>query len=203
MTIAIETQSEPLIVLPETFYRISVERYHQMIAAGIFNDDDAIELLDGCIVNKMPKNSTHTIANILIQQALDALIAKTHHVRAQEPITLASSEPEPDVVVVRGSVRDYLAHHPYAKHISLLVEIADATLQRDRTWKKQIYAYAGVDIYWIINLPDRQIEAYDHPTGSAQKPDYHQITRYGENEIIPVIIDGQEVGALSVASLLP
>jgi hypothetical protein len=194
-------QIEKSPTLPETFYRMSVERYHQMIAAGIFNEDDAVELLEGRIVNKMPKSRAHSIVTNLIIQALQQLIATTHHIESQEPITLETSEPEPDVVVLRGQILDY-REHPQAQDVSLLVEVSDSSLQRDQSWKKQVYAEAEVPIYWIVNLPDQQIEIYSDPTGPSNNPNYRQLQSYSIKEEIPVVIDGQEIGLLSVQSLL-
>jgi Uma2 family endonuclease len=203
MTIAIDksAQYEKSKTAPETFYRISVEHYHQMIAAGIFDEDDAVELLEGQIVNKMPKSRAHSIVTNLIIQALQQLIAASHHIESQEPITLETSEPEPDVVVLRGQILDY-QEHPQAQDVSLLVEVSDSSLQRDQTWKKQVYAEAEIPVYWIVNLPDRQIEVYSDPTGPSHNPNYRQLLSYGESDEIPVVIHGQEIGILTVESLL-
>lgn len=70
------------------------------------------------------------------------------YVDAQEPITLDDSEPEPDVVVVRGNTRDYLDRHPDPQDLALVVEVADSTLERDRTAKSastpaQVFRFTG------------------------------------------------------------
>lgn len=193
---------EETISIPDTFFRMSVERYHQMIAAGIFTEDDEVELLEGWIVNKMAKNRPHTKATNLIRRALEGLITAVYYLDAQEPITLTDSEPEPDIIVVRGSLFDY-DQHPQAKDVALVVEVADTTLRRDQNWKKQLYARDGIPVYWVVNLPDRQIELYTDPTGNAASPNYRQLRTYAPDEMLPVILDGQTLGYLAVKSLLP
>jgi Uma2 family endonuclease len=84
-------------------------------------------------------------------------------VRSQDPITLADSEPEPDLAVVRGQVRHYQSRHPLASDIGLVVEVADSSVDRDRIWKREIYARAGLPVYWLINLQEKTVEVYSRP----------------------------------------
>ena len=85
-------------------------------------------------------------------------------VRRHGPITLEDgTEPEPDVVVVPGSKRDYIPSHPIPSQIRILVEVSDATLRKDRGEKLRTYARAGIADYWIVNLVNRQLEVYRDP----------------------------------------
>jgi Uma2 family endonuclease len=124
-------------------------------------------------------------------------------VDAQEPITTESSEPEPDVVVVRGDRRLYRDRHPGPGDLALVVEVADATLARDRGSKKRVYAQAGLPVYWIINFPERKVEVYTDPTGPAEELDYRSRQDYGPADEIPVVLEGREVGRIAVQELLP
>lgn len=186
----------------ETFFRMSVARYHQMIAAGIFTPEDKIELLEGWIVNKMPKSRLHSLVTALLRQALERIISAAYYVDSQEPVTMSDSEPEPDVFVVRGQMRDF-TEHPGPQDLALLVEVADSSLQRDQTWKKQLYARHHIPVYWIVNLPDQQIEVYSNPTGPARNPNYLQLRTYHLSDSVPVVIDNQEIGQIAVQSLFP
>jgi Uma2 family endonuclease len=118
-------------------------------------------------------------------------------------VTGETSEPEPDVAVVRGNRRDYLERHPEPRETGILVEVPDSTLRHDRGFKKRIYARDRTPVYWIVNLVDRQVEVYTDPTGPADVPDYRQRQDYKPGEDVPVVIDGQEVGRIPVAELLP
>src|SRR6266404_5283681 len=112
--------------------RLSVEQYHGMIRGGILTDDDPVELLEGWLVTRMPKNPAHRIATRLLQEALEKLIPQGWYAERQEPITTADSEPEPDVAVIRGDTRQYTEEHPGPQNLALVAEVADTTLRRDR-----------------------------------------------------------------------
>jgi len=183
----------------EPLWRLSVEQYHAMIDAGILTDDDPVELLGGYLVSKMPKKPQHRLSTRLVRDALERLLGAGWYVDSQEPITTSDSEPEPDVVVVRGDPRQYHDRHPGPQDLALVVEVSDATLQRDQTLKKAIYAQAGIAVYWIVNLPESRVEVYTGPAGS----DYRWRSEFGPEDTVPVSIDGVEVGRLAVAGLLP
>ncbi len=185
----------------DLIWRLGVDQYHAMIAAGILTADDPVELLDGWLVYKMPKNPSHRVATRLIRMAIETLVPEGWYVDTQEPITLANSEPEPDVVVVRGDTRNYLDRHPGPKDIGLVIEVSDTTLQRDRGVKKQAYAKAGIPIYWIVNLVELQVEVYSQP--SEEQANYLQQRVYRMTENLTVIIDGTEVSTISVATVFP
>ncbi len=187
----------------ELIFQLSIDQYHQMIRTGILTEDDPIELLDGWLVYKMPKNRPHVMATRHTRDLIERHLPTGWYVDSQEPITLETSEPEPDVCVVRGVLDDYPNYHPRAQDIALLVEVSDTTLDRDRGFKKRLYAQAGIPIYWVVNLQDRQVEVYSQPSEPGQLSDYRQRQNYSLTQDIPLVIDGLEVGRLSVADLLP
>jgi len=194
---------QTLAVPTEPIWRFSVAQYHQMIRLGILTEDDPVELLEGWIIHKMPKNPPHRAATKLTRNALEEIVPEGWYVDAQEPITLLDSEPEPDVVVVRGNTRDYLDRHPGSQDLALVVEIADSTLERDRSSKKRLYARAGIPVYWIVNLPEQKLEVYTEPIDLSQEPTYQQRQDYSLSDEVSVAIEGREVGRLTVQDLLP
>jgi Uma2 family endonuclease len=154
-------------------------------------------------VEKMTKNPPHVVAGILMRTSLEGLQIPGWFLNVQDPVTLADSEPEPDVTVIRGTCRQFLQYHPTAKDVGMLVEVSESSLEEDRTVQLQLYAEAKIPVYWIVNLIDQQIEVYTDPSGPAVQPTYgrQQIFRIGD--LIPVIMDGKEVGRLPVRDLLP
>lgn len=159
--------------LPGVF-RWSRTAYEQAVAAGVFEpgpDEPAwprLELVDGEILTMPPQGPVHAtaidIATDVLRDALAEAGIGDVRLRSQMPIALGEwSEPEPDFVVVRGSARDYLRGHPTDP--LLVIEIADATLKRDRTRKARLYARHGVPEYWLLNLRDRVLEVMREPDG--------------------------------------
>jgi len=195
---------ESVAAIPnDLIWRLSIEQYHAIIQAGILTDDDSVELLEGWLVFKTPKNPPHRVTTRLVRTALENILPAGWYVDSQESITLSNSEPEPDIVVVRGDTRQYLDRHPGAEDIALIIEVSDTTLQRDRTVKKRIYARAGISIYWIVNLVEEQVEVYSQPLVEVEQPDYSQRLDFGRSAAIPIIIEGIEIGAIAVDALLP
>jgi len=194
-----------LRILPpkEPIWPLRVHQYHEMIRTGILTDDDPVEFLEGLLVLKMPKNPPHRISTQVTRDVLGRLVPKGWYVDDQEPITTKDSEPEPDIAVIQGERRDYSGRHPYADEVALVVEVADTTLERDRTSKKRLYARSGIEIYWIINLVDRVIEVYTQPLSNAEEPDYQERRDYSPSEKIPVFIKNQVIAEIVVQELLP
>ncbi len=195
--------SRRAVAPPDLVWRLGIDQYHEMIRAGILTEDDPVELLDGCLVPKMPKNPPHTLANGLTHEAITRLLPAGWFADSQEPITTEDSEPEPDVRVVRGERRRYLDRHPGPRDLGLVVEVSDATLERDRTLKQQLYAASGIPVYWIVNLRDRRLEVYTEPSGPADVPGYGQRRELAGGEEVALILDGVEIGRLAVDDLLP
>ncbi len=190
--------------IPEDLiWRLSINQYHDMIRAGILTDDDPVELLEGWLVFKMPKNPPHRVATRMFRQALEKRVKPGWYVDSQEPITLESSEPEPDGTVVRGESRDYLNRHPNGGEIGLIAEIADTNLERDRGLKKNLYARARLPVYWIVNLVDRQTEVYTDPGGNLEEADYATRTDYRPGDNVPLFLDGVHMADIPVGELLP
>jgi Uma2 family endonuclease len=184
-------------------YRLSVDQYRAMASEGILTKYDRIELLEGWLVAKMSKNPPHVISKGLACDAIWALLPPGWFVATEDPVTTLDSEPEPDLSIVRGSRRDYTEKAPGPQEIGLLIEVANASLWRDRSMKKRLYARSGYAVYWLINLVNNRIEVYTNPTGPIEEPDYLNRQDFGPADQIPLMIEGREVGRLAVCDLLP
>ena len=187
----------------QSFRRFSVDEYHRMIDAGVLDEMDRVELLDGYVVLKMPRNPPHDSTIQRVQKRLFRLLPPGWDVRIQSAVTLPESEPEPDLAVVRGDDSLYQARHPGPADVGLLVEVADSSLDRDRTDKGRIYAQAGIACYWIVNLIDRQVEVYTAPSGATPAPAYGQRQDFAPGSAVPLWLDGALVASLPAADLLP
>lgn len=188
---------------PDTLFRLSVAQYHAMIEAGVLGEDDPVELLEGVLVFKMPKKPKHAMAMRLLTTALDGILKPGVHFWAQEPVTLADGEPEPDGAVVRGDPRDYTQSHPGAGDILMILEVADTTLVRDRGIKLRSYARSGIKLYWIVNLIDQCVEVYTHPVGTGDDATYGQRRVFGSGQDFPIELDAVRQSSVAVSQILP
>lgn len=193
----------PPSVPTEAIWPLSVRHYHEMIRSGILTEDDPVELLEGLLVVKMPKYPRHTTSTKRTEEAIRRLLPVGWYVRAQEPVALADSEPEPDLAVVLGDPDRYVTRHPGPRDVGLVVEVADATLERDRRTKVRVYGAARLPVYWIINLVDNQVEVYSLPSGPGSAPAYRRRRDYGPNDEVPVVIRRREIGSVRVSDLIP
>jgi Uma2 family endonuclease len=189
---------------PVPVRRFSVDEYHRMIETGILTDEDQVELLEGWIVPKMPRNPPHdAVISIVHNRVIGPRLPDGWFCRGQSAVTTPDSEPEPDLAVIRGTEYDYLSRHPGPKDMALVIEVADTTLRRDRTIKLRLYARARVPIYWIINIPKARIDAHTAPSGPSSAPAYGEHHSFGRTKTIPLILDGREVAQIPVRELLP
>lgn len=143
---------------------ISVAQYHRLSAAGIV--PERTELLQGVIIEQMTKSPLHTFLVQRLAGWLAAALSSGRIVRKGEPLTLADSEPEPDLAVVAGTPDDYRASHPTTA--DLVIEVAIATLGIDRA-KADVYAAAGVVEYWIVIPESRSVEVHRGPSADGYR----------------------------------
>lgn len=183
-------------------YLFTVEQYHRMLEAGILADGEPYELLEGLLVKKMTINPPHSVTVSLIDDRLRAVLPPQWSVRPGQPITLSDSEPEPDLSVVVAPVTRYLKSHPTPRDIGLVIEVSDTTLVDDRTVKARVYARARLPEYWIVNIPERQIEVYTRPR-AGRSPAYLSRRDYADSQAVPLVLRGQAVATLPVTDLLP
>ena len=149
--------------------RLTRAEYDQLIEQGVFLPGEAIELIDGQLMVAEPQGAAHYTAIAKTARVLNEAFGQGWHARIQGPIGLdANSEPEPDVAVVAGDLDDYGRSHP--SRPVLVVEVAESSLATDRERKGSLYARAGLQDYWILNLIDRSLEVYREPIPDVAAP---------------------------------
>jgi Uma2 family endonuclease len=197
-TVLTRSEASPKALTDPVPYLWTRAKYEEAVKRGLFTTNDKIELIEGKIVQKMPQNTPHATALTLTQQALQSAFSSGHTLRIQLPLSADDlSQPEPDLAVVVGPPRDYLAAHPTSDKTVLVVEISDSTLRFDQTGKAAMYARAGIGDYWIVNLPEQVLEVFRTPVGDA----YTEMRRLTRGEIIAPLAASET--RLAVADLLP
>jgi Uma2 family endonuclease len=194
--------SPEITPLPPPLHRFTVKQYQRMIETGVLTEDDRVELLEGWIVDKMLHNPPHDGTINRINRRLMRLLPDEWLLRVQSAITLARSEPEPDLAIVRGPEEIYFTRHPVPRDIALLIEVADATLLPDREYKGRIYAQGRIPEYWIVNLVESKMEIYTQPK-AGKSPSYRRRQDHANKEAIVLILEGRPIAEIPVADLLP
>jgi Uma2 family endonuclease len=177
-----------------------VAQFDRMVQDGTIGKHERVELIEGLVVTKMGKNPPHVFAGKLGLKRLERLVSPGWHVGKEDPVVVSEwGKPEPDLSVVRGTENDYLDRAVTATDVGLVVEIAESSLVTDRTEMNKVYARAGIPVYWIINLVDRQVEVYTQPSNDG----YRSREDFAWDQDVPVVIEGREVGRIAVSDIVP
>jgi len=182
--------------------RWTKREYYRLAELGFFRGQ-RVELLEGRIVVQSPQKAPHTASVDRVFRVLNRLFGSGFWVRPRYPLDLGQTiEPEPNVSVVEGEPEQFERSHPTSA--SLLVEISTTTLSYDRRRKGSLYARAGIKHYWIVNVPDRQLEVYRAPIPDAR---YKYKYRYSSRtDLLPTATVSPLAlpqAVIAVADLLP
>jgi len=138
--------------------------------AGIFTEDDRVELLAGQIVDMTPIGSRHAGCVTLLTHLFAPHVGEAFQLRIQHPVQLDDySEPQPDVAVVKPRANFYRDAHPRPSDVLLLIEVADTSIEIDRTEKIPLYARSGVPEVWIVDLNAGQVDVYRDPASGGYR----------------------------------
>ena len=178
------------------------EDYEKMVEIGIIPSDTRVELIEGKVIEMSPQKRSHAIAISLTGDMLRRLFGEGYTIEIQVPMAAdPRSQPEPDIMVLKGSARDHAEHPATAL---LLVEVSDASLIYDRTTKMSLYASAGIEDSWILNLIDEQLEVHRRPiemNGQAFGYGYADTSIYMSGDVVaPLAMPEQSI---QVADILP
>ena len=157
----------------------TVSEYYKMAEVGILQPDQNVELINGEILQMSPQKSFHAgVVDLLAYLLREVLDGHQYWVRTHSPVALNNfSEPEPDLAVVKRRSDFYRNAHPQPADIFLIIEVSDTTLKKDRQIKLPLYAAAGIQTYWIVNLGKKEIEVYELAGSEYQ---LHQICKSGD-----------------------
>ncbi len=148
-------------------YEWTVEEYEKLNEAGIFTENDRVELLNGNIVVMSPVGYRHITAVNRLTKFFVRRSRDRFELSAQNPFVLDErSEPEPDICLLDPAV-DRQRHLASAEQVFLLIEVADSTLRYDRGDKRPAYARRGIREYWVLNLQDNALEIFRNPSGET------------------------------------
>ena len=193
------------------FLSFSVDQYQIMMEAGIIEEGAPIELIDGMLVLKDRSHSGDDIMTVgrehmwsirALGKLNDELEPRGYLMQIQLPVVVSRfGEPEPDGAVLVGTNDDYLLRKPTAADVTCVIEVADSSLQFDRTTKLRAYARAGIRQYLIVNLVDRVIEESTDPVAAEGRYAVTRVLRIGE--AFELFLRGEERLTVEVGRWVP
>jgi Uma2 family endonuclease len=187
-------------MFPPTLYRLSIAQYEAMVASGVFTKRDRLQLINGLLVVKRIKDPPQAAACDGVRLAIEPLLPVGWYFRPDKPLKIPNciSVPEPDIVVARGTWRDYDVRHPEPSQVPLVVEVSSSSLLEDRQMAL-VYGSGGVAVYLIVNLIDRQVEVHTDPGPDG----YRTVQVFLSDQTVPLFLEGMELGRIAVTDILP
>jgi Uma2 family endonuclease len=160
-------------------WQFTIADYARMREVGILTEDDRVELLDGEVRPMSPIGPFHAALVNLLIVLLSRQLGNRAIVSVQNPIQLNDySEPQPDISLLQPREDFYAAGHPRPDDVLIVIEVADSSIEYDRTEKLPRYAQAGISEVWIVDVEKQAIEQYTDPRNGR----YHQarLAEHGE-----------------------
>jgi len=153
---------------------------------GILSEDERVELIDGVIIEMSPIGSKHAATvNKLAQIFYRRLSPSEATITVQNPVILDDgTEPQPDIAILNHKDDAYADAHPSPPDVLLIVEVADTSIEDDRSVKLPRYAASGIPEVWIVNILERMIEVYHTPAGKSEIGRYKIRVEYYEGETL-------------------
>jgi Uma2 family endonuclease len=160
--VGLTASADAIRLLGSELRRMDVTDYHRMIKAGIFDEDERVELLEGVIVTMSPQNPDHALVVERLTNPRFLRSPADFVIRCQLPLLLSDTdEPEPDVAIIHCDTPRSRQQHPTTARI--VFEVASGSLRIDREVKAALYARAAIPEYVIVNLKDDSLEVHRDP----------------------------------------
>ena len=159
----------------------SVKEYDELIDTGFFTGKKRVELIEGELIEKMTQGDPHIgcinrLNRIFTRNLGDDFIVSIQNAIVVNPY----SAPEPDVAILRFREDFYASGKAKPEDVFLVVEVSDSTVRYDRQTKMPLYAAAGIEEAWLVNLPRKVLEVYRSPVGGK----YGVVQKLGKTDSI-------------------
>ncbi len=159
----------------------TVQEYHLMNEAGVFRDNERVELIEGEIIQMAAIGRRHAARVDRLAEFFYDQVRTSAIVRVQNPICLNdNSEPQPDIALVQRRADFYEESLPNSQDVLLLVEVADSTVNYDRDVKIPHYARSGIQEVWLWDLEANCLEVYRDPTTNG----YISMQRFERGQLV-------------------
>jgi Uma2 family endonuclease len=152
-------------------------------AAGLF-EQERLELVDGELISHMGRNRPHVNACMLMLEWLQETFGK-RFVNVEAPIDVSPadnvwSEPVPDLLVLKREYSNFTTGNPQPDDLALVIEVSDISVAFDLTTKAALYARAGIEEYWVVDIAGKRLIVHCGPVAGK----YESVEAYEEGESI-------------------
>lgn len=160
-----QAQEKPILAQPnqaaseQMLMRWTIEDYHRLVDSGVLANRQ-VELINGNLVEMAPEGAPHSSTTRSGADYLRDRLSGKAMISEAHPITLSASEPEPDIAVVKLPRSQYRDRHPFPKDVFFLIEVSNSTLTYDLTTKRDTYAEANIQEYWVVDVVTCQIHVF-------------------------------------------
>jgi Uma2 family endonuclease len=191
-----------MTLLDPPIAHFTADEFDHMVDNGAFGRR-RVCLIDGVITDMAAQGEPHWVACELASQRLHKAFGDGWVIRKSAPLRITdSNQPEPDLLVYAGQIRDTLASGRPTTG-AFVVEVSDTTLPYDRRTMARLYALASIPEYWIINLPDRQLEVHRDPDPTNGLYHARFIVKPGQTLLTLAIPTTSSAHPIDPADLLP
>ena len=179
-----------MITVTGPVHRLSVEDVYRMVEAGVLDEHDRVELVEGVLVDMVPIGAEHEDALQWLIDHFAGVAGRAWKVRVQSMLLVSGGYLLPDLLVVDPPPRGTLP-----ATARLVIEVAQTSQSRDAE-KASDYAAANVAEYWIVDLLARNVIVHRHPLAGV----YQEVSTVGDGASIkPLLADAP---AVDVSALL-
>jgi Uma2 family endonuclease len=141
--------------------RFTVAEVEAMVAAGVMEEDERVELIGGELVPMSPKGNHHEVLKIALLRHWFRLAPDDCELASETTFRLSEDTYlEPDVVLFPGAIELKDIKGP---NVLLVVEIADTSRRYDMGRKANLYASFGVRELWVIDAVQLTTRVFREP----------------------------------------
>lgn len=141
-----------------------------MAEAGVLQEDDRVELVEGEIIQMSPIGKVHAAFVNRLARLFQLRLVSRAVVSIQNPVRLGQhSEPQPDVALLRPRADDYAGALPGPADALLVVEVADTSQAYDRDVKILLYAQSGIPEAWLLDAGTQILSVCREPAAAGYR----------------------------------
>jgi len=172
------------MVLQLVRHQFTVKQFHQMAEAGILSENERVELIRGEMIDMSPIGTRHSGCVLFLSNLLILLLGGRALINVQNPVELdETSEPKPDIALLKPRPDFYRNSHPQPEDIFLLIEVTDTIVKYDREVKIPLYAEANIPEIWLLDVNQEVVEVYQNPLQGV----YQNAEKLVKNQVLSIL----------------